>query len=84
MAKAQDLSSTLLLCQMSALITLRMASTLLRLQCQASVTATLKLLRVANYAAGGAQQSIHGDTYARIAYLTANQTKILPLIQKKK
>jgi hypothetical protein len=61
-----------------------MASTLLRLQCQGLQTATLKLLHVANCAAGGAQQSIHGDTYARIAYRMDNQTKILPLIQKKR
>jgi hypothetical protein len=84
MAKAQDLSSTLLLCQMSARIMRRMASTSLQLQCQGLQTVTWKLLHVANCAVGGAQQSIHGDTCARIAYRMVSQTKILLLIQKKK
>jgi hypothetical protein len=61
-----------------------MANTSLQLQCQGLQTATWKLLHVANCAVGGAQQSIHGDTYAPIALHTVNQTKLLPLIQKKK
>jgi hypothetical protein len=38
--------------------------------------ATLKLLRVVNYAAGGVQQSIPGGTCARIAFHMGNRTKI--------
>jgi hypothetical protein len=38
--------------------------------------ATWKLLLVVNYAVGGVQQSTHGDTCARIAFHTANRTKI--------